>query len=215
MKMEVIFMVNKLKKIILNPKIVINKILWIKCKKRLKRVGSNASIGLNFIIKGEENIEIGDNFLGGKNVRLQIWKEYNNEDTGMIPQIIIGNNVTITDDCSISCLNKIEIDDGVLIGPNTFVGDNYHGNNSYEELKIIPSKRRLWSKGPIKVGKNVWIGRNVCIMPDVEIGDNSIIGANAVVTHNIPKNSVAVGIPARVIRSINNNKNDSTIQTKV
>lgn len=197
-------MTKKLKMIILNPKIIINKILWTRCKKRLKRVGSNASMGVNFIITGEENIEIGENFSGGKDIKLQIWKEYNSENTGMEPEIIIGNNVTITDNCYLSCLNKIEIEDGVLIGPNTFIGDNYHGNNSYEELDTIPSKRKLWSKGPIKVGKNVWIGRNVCVMPNVKIGKNSIIGANAVVTHNIPENSVAVGIPARVIRTIKN-----------
>ena len=52
------------------------------------------------------------------------------------------------------------------------------------------------------IGKNVWIGRNVSIMPNVNIGDGAIIGANAVVTHDIPAKSVAVGIPARVVKSI-------------
>ena len=56
--------------------------------------------------------------------------------------------------------------------------------------------------GRIKIGNNVNIGWNVIIMPNVTIGDNVIIGAGAIVTKNIPDNSVAVGIPARVIESI-------------
>lgn len=55
---------------------------------------------------------------------------------------------------------------------------------------------------PIKVGNNVYIGSGVQILPGVTIGNNCVIGASAVVTRDIPDNSVAVGIPARVIRTI-------------
>ena len=56
--------------------------------------------------------------------------------------------------------------------------------------------------GKIKIGNNVHIGTNATIMPGVIIGDNCIIGCGAVVTKKIPDNSVAVGVPARVIESI-------------
>jgi len=56
--------------------------------------------------------------------------------------------------------------------------------------------------GPINIGNNVHIGMNVTIMPGVSIGNNCIIGCGAVVTRDIPDNSVAVGVPARVIESI-------------
>lgn len=65
-----------------------------------------------------------------------------------------------------------------------------------------PVLRKLSSKGPVVIGKNCWLGRNTCIMPNVTIGDGCVIGANAVVTHNIPAYSIAVGIPAKVIRSV-------------
>ena len=54
---------------------------------------------------------------------------------------------------------------------------------------------------PIKVGDNVYIGNNVILLPGVTIGNNVIIGAGAVVSKDIPDNSVAVGVPARVIKT--------------
>lgn len=56
---------------------------------------------------------------------------------------------------------------------------------------------------PVKIGKNVWIGSNSTILPGVTIGDNAIIGAGSVVTKDIPADMIAVGNPAKVIRSIN------------
>lgn len=56
--------------------------------------------------------------------------------------------------------------------------------------------------GPIQIGNNVYIGMGACVMPGVKIGDNCIIGAGAVVTKDIASNSVAVGVPARIIETI-------------
>ncbi len=56
--------------------------------------------------------------------------------------------------------------------------------------------------GPITVGNNVFIGINTIILPGVTIGDNVVIGAGAVVTRDIPSNSVAAGVPARVLGSL-------------
>ena len=55
---------------------------------------------------------------------------------------------------------------------------------------------------PIKIGNNVYIGNNTIILPGVKIGDNVIVGAGGVVTKDIPNNSVAVGVPAKVIETI-------------
>lgn len=60
--------------------------------------------------------------------------------------------------------------------------------------------------GKIRVGNNVHIGTNVLIMPGVTIGNNCIIGCGAIVTKNIPDNSIAVGIPARVIETVDDYK---------
>jgi acetyltransferase-like isoleucine patch superfamily enzyme len=56
--------------------------------------------------------------------------------------------------------------------------------------------------GPIKIHDNVFIGMDVVVLPGVEIGPDAVVGANAVVTHDIPPNSIAAGVPARVIMSL-------------
>ena len=62
--------------------------------------------------------------------------------------------------------------------------------------------RPMYSKGPVVIEDNVWIGEMVCILPNVRIGKGSIIGANAVVTKDVPANALVGGNPARVIKII-------------
>ncbi len=73
-----------------------------------------------------------------------------------------------------------------------------------DETAFVPQSRRdkLEAAKPITIGDNVWLGGGVIVLPGVTIGENSVIGAGAVVTKDIPANCVAVGNPARVIKSI-------------
>lgn len=181
---------------------IIKNLRWKFKTSRFKSCGSNCRVGLDFSVHGEQYICMGNNFRGGKHIIIDAIDSYNGEDTGYTPQIEIGNDVTFTDNCYISCINKIKIADGVLLGSNTFITDNYHGKSTKEELQIPPSRRELFSKGKVTIGKNVWIGRNVCILPDVTIGDGSVIGANSVVTHDVPSLTIVAGAPAKVIKKI-------------
>ncbi|EXG81905.1 acetyltransferase (isoleucine patch superfamily) [Cryptosporangium arvum DSM 44712] len=90
----------------------------------------------------------------------------------------------------------IRIGTDVLIGPNVQLLTPTH--------PIHPEPRRAkWEAAlPITIGDNVWIGGMAVICPGVTIGANSIIGAGAVVTKDVPADVVAVGNPARVIRSV-------------
>lgn len=82
------------------------------------------------------------------------------------------------------------------------------------QLNSIENASKIEIFGKITVGNNVHIATNAIIMPNVCIGDNVIIGCNAIVTKDIPDNSVAVGIPARVIESLDDyiNKNKKSIK---
>lgn len=187
---------------VIHPWKAYHKISFALIKKNFKVCGKNVIMGYNYSIKEPFNISFGDNVSFGNNCRLLCYENYNGKNTLYKPNLVFGNNISIHENCSFFCLNKIVVSDGCLFGDNVSVFDNFHGELDYNDLDIIPIKRALSSKGPIIIGKNVWIGKNVCIMPNVKIGDYAIIGANAVVTHDIPAYAVAGGVPARVIKMI-------------
>lgn len=192
---------NKILSIILHPSKIAKQIECNYYKKRLANIGKNSQIGQNFSIINPNGIFIGDDFSGGCDIALWSWNAVNIK--GDDCKLIIKNNVSITDRCIISAANRIEIGNGCLLGRDTFITDNSHGKNiTLEELDISPHERDIYSKGTVIIGDNVWTGKNVCIMPNVKIGNGAIIGANSVVTHNIPPYSVAVGSPAKVIKTI-------------
>lgn len=112
--------------------------------------------------------------------------------------IHIGNNFTGNFNLTILDINEVHIGDNVMIGPNTTITAVGH--------PLSPQKRRdhIGQGGEIRIGNDVWIGANVTILPGVTIGDNVVIGAGAVVTKDIPDNSLAVGVPAKVVKEIEN-----------
>lgn len=90
----------------------------------------------------------------------------------------------------------------ITLGKNVFITDGVkfitHDGGVLIYRRIIPD---LEITKPIVLGNNVFVGNNAIFLPGVTVGDNVIIGAGAVVSKNIPSNSVAVGVPARVIKT--------------
>lgn len=181
---------------------LLNKIKILVIKSKLKECGNGFVFGKNCQISDCKRISIGNNTHLGNYVSICTYEYFKGKPTGYTPDIVIKDNVSITDFSFISCINEVVINSGCLLGRNVFITDNFHGNGTLEESDILPDCRDLSSKGPVHIGKNVWIGKNACIMPNVTIGDYAIIGANAVVTHNIPAYAIAAGVPAKVIRMI-------------
>ena len=152
------------------------------------------------ILKGGEYITIGRNFSTRARFRNEVWDFYRGHKYN--PSILIGDNVLFNFNCYIGAINKIEIGNNVLVGSNVLITDHSHGQINSEALENIPVDRPLYSKGPVIIEDNVWIGEGVAILPNVKIGKNSIIGANSVVTHSMPSNSVVAGNPAKIIKSL-------------
>lgn len=179
----------------------IKQIKWSLTARKLKYIGNGSYVGRGFAIHGAENISIGKWFRSGRNLKLQTWTSYRGEVLDNQTNLIIGNKVSFMDNVQISCMMSISIGDGVLMGDNVFISDNSHGDpRSEEEMIVPPIERKLFSKGSISIGDNVWIGRNVCIIGNVSVGNGAIIGANSVVTHDIPPYCVAAGVPASILR---------------
>ena len=104
--------------------------------------------------------------------------------------VIIGNNVTIK--CGVYIWDGLRIEDDVFVGPNvTFTNDKLPRSKVSPERLLNTVLRRGAS-----------IGAGAVLLPGIEIGENAMIGAGAVVTRDVPPNSVVVGSPARVVRSI-------------
>lgn len=104
--------------------------------------------------------------------------------------VYVNSNVTFVDDA------EIWIGDNCLIAPNVVFCTAGH-----PILPILREHHYVYNL-PIHIGNNVWIGSSVQVMPGVSIGDNSVIGAGSVVTHDIPSDCVAYGVPCEVIREI-------------
>jgi acetyltransferase-like isoleucine patch superfamily enzyme len=99
----------------------------------------------------------------------------------------IGSNVFFNNNCSINCLEKIEIGDGCIFGEGVKLYDH---NHKYTTDPIISISKDEFNTAPIIIGKNCWISSNVTILKGVTIGDNVIIGAGCLIYKSIPSNSV-------------------------
>jgi acetyltransferase-like isoleucine patch superfamily enzyme len=111
-------------------------------------------------------------------------------------RLTVGANTIFGHHCTIAAKEDISIGEDCLIAELVSIRDHDH---RFDRLDI-PIREQGSRCGPVKIGRNVWIGAKATITRGVTIGDNAIIGAHAVVTRDIPRDAVAVGIPARVIR---------------
>ena len=151
-------------------------------------------------IEGGQYMTINDGFNSGPGLRIECIDTY--ACCSYKPTLTIGKNVVLNYRCHIGCINSITIGDNVLIGSNVLITDHSHGRFEEESMFVPWNKKELYSKGPVIIEDNVWIGENVSILGGVTIGKGCVIGANAVVLHDIGPYSMAVGNPARVIRHL-------------
>jgi acetyltransferase-like isoleucine patch superfamily enzyme len=105
-------------------------------------------------------------------------------------------------DCAISRATVFTDPEMVSLGNNVWLSDVWICNHDGSAIMLGQAfGLKLDSVGPVKIHDNVFVGNGVMILPGVTIGENSVIGAGSIVTRDIPPNSIAVGNPARVIRS--------------
>jgi acetyltransferase-like isoleucine patch superfamily enzyme len=106
----------------------------------------------------------------------------------------IGKNVFINFDCTFLDLGGITVEDGVLIAPKVSLLSEGH--------PLVPEERHSLTVGHIHIRKNAWIGANATILQGVTVGENSVVAAGAVVSKDVPDNTIVGGIPAKIIKTI-------------
>jgi len=118
--------------------------------------------------------------------------------TGAGGSLLIGDRTHIQPRCQISAyVSEIRIGSHVEIAPNCAFYPYNHGTEPGENI----AEQAITSKGGIVIEDDVWLGFGVIVLDGVTIGKGAVIGAGSVVTSSIPANAIAVGNPARVVKS--------------
>ena len=108
--------------------------------------------------------------------------------------IQLGRRVFINSGCCFQDQGGIEIGDDALIGHQVVIATLNHD--------LHPLRRGSMTHKPVKIGKKVWIGAHATILPGVTIGNGAVIAAGAVVTKDVPPNTVVGGVPAKILKEI-------------
>ena len=108
--------------------------------------------------------------------------------------IRMGKNIFVNHDCTFLDIGGITIEDDVMIGPKVSLITESH--------PINPAERKALMVKPVVIKRNAWIGAGAIIMPGVTVGENSVVAAGAVVSKDVPPNTVVAGVPAKVIKTL-------------
>ena len=175
---------------------------WL--KKDFKQMGERVFFYRPGLLRGTQFISIGDDTGFEKDLFLTAWDfcEGDQRKQKFNPSIEIGSHCHFGAWNHITAIDRIVIGDGCLTGKWVTITDNSHGTPEHNDLQVRPIMRELSSKGPVMIGKNVWIGDKATILSGVTIGDRAIIAANAVVTKDVPADCIAAGVPAQIVRSM-------------
>jgi acetyltransferase-like isoleucine patch superfamily enzyme len=160
--------------------------------RRFKYFGKNVTLIAPLKINGFNNMIIEDNVV----INYKAWLTalpINPKDECSLK---IGKGTNLGHFNHIYATKEIIIGENVLTADKVYIADNLH---NYADPNIPVMHQGIKQVGAVHIGSGTWIGENACII-GVKIGTNCVIGANAVVTKDIPDYSIAVGIPARVIK---------------
>lgn len=148
-------------------------------------------VGRNISIVGTKNISIGNHVILGN----QTWLDCIDHAT-----LIIGDDVSLSQNVHVSAMVEVRIGNGCLIGSDVLVTDHDHSFGP-QYNKVLPKNRPLMTRGKTILGRNVWLGDNVKVLSGVSLGDNVVVASNSVVNRSFPDNVVIGGIPAKILKA--------------
>lgn len=120
------------------------------------------------------------------------------EGPGPEPLIVVGDHVRTAGQLTISALVGVYVGDRVAIARGVYIADHTH---AYEAPGIAVRDQGVKRVQPVRIERGAWLGTGAVISPGVTIGEGAVVGAYAVVLQDVPPRSLALGAPARVIKS--------------
>lgn len=161
-------------------------------------IGQGSIINPPFLSFYADDIHIGANTHIASHAWIQALTSYRNQT--FTPYLEIGDDTYIGRFSHIMACGHMKIGTRVVIADGVYITDNLHG---FEDCERDIAGQELKLPGDVVIEDEVWIGERVSVLPDVTIGKHAVIGSHAVVTRDIPAYSVAVGVPARVVKQYN------------
>ncbi len=161
--------------------------------RNFKKFGIGSSIGKPLLLTGQQQVEIGKN--------VSIWTMARIEALNIAAaktRIKIGDDTVIQPFVHIGAVDSIEVGSECLFASHVYITDHDH---EWRDINVSPRKSQNVISSPVKIGDQVWLGERVMVLKGVTIGDRAIVGAGAIVTSDIPAYSVAVGSPAKVVKT--------------
>jgi lipopolysaccharide O-acetyltransferase len=166
------------------------------------RFGEETVLMYPLRLEGERRIAIGDRVFIGPGSWLQTLPDGDNKSVA----VSIGKGTSVAGACVISAVRSVQLEENVLLARNVYISDHMH---KYTDTEVPVKAQGVEKIRPVLVKRGAWLGQNAVVCPGVTIGTGAVVGANSVVVEDIPDFSVAVGAPARVVKSIR----DSQSQT--
>ena len=163
---------------------------------RFGALGAGSIIRPPYTIVSPDRIFIGNDVVIGPNALLSVVARHARQRFS--PVLRIGDGTRIGQNFVIGCVAEVTIGRRVLVSSNVYVGDTIH---RYDDPTRPVLDQPLAPGRRVTIGDGAFVGINAVVLPGVRIGRNAVVGAGAVVTHDVPAFSVAVGNPARVIKS--------------
>jgi acetyltransferase-like isoleucine patch superfamily enzyme len=146
-------------------------------------------------------IHLGDGAYIGKNA----WININSTQA----RLRIGAGSVIGNDLTVTCGSVVEVGEGVLMSARIALLDQLHDYDAWLAPQISGGSTEpphfswaMTDARPVRIGSGTWLGIGVAVLPGVTIGMGCVVGANAVVTQDLPDYSIAVGVPARILRNL-------------
>ena len=165
---------------------------------RFARFGAGSELTFpTTALMGEQRIEIGASTLVGPYATLSAGMPSTAHLPGP-PIVTIGDRCLLGKGIGIVGHERIELGDDVFTGHFVYITDQNHG---FADTSV-PIRAQWGSNREVRIGSGSWIGHGSVILPGASIGRNVVVGANSVVNGTIPDYSVAVGVPAKVVKTL-------------